>query len=138
MIRRTPNGGGATVLGRVLGFARGIVVLGVVLAVLVPALATSAVVNSGVQESCHGTGIDVVSPLVAGSHAFLHGDPAGTACAAAACAVPGCMSGALPVLSASVRHDGVVLAVRLEGAGQPVAGITASPGHRPPIGAIAV
>ena len=137
MFWRVSRDGGVTVLRRLVDRARIVAVLGLLLAMLAPASATSGVPTSGLQSSCHAVGLDLAWPSVVTSHAGQCGDPAGTACSATACSVPGCMSVPLPALHLLVRHIGIILAIRFDSGDQPAAGIGASPGLRPPIRAIA-
>lgn len=127
---------GIAVLGRLLDGARLVAVLAALLVLLAPNLATSGVPTSAPQSHCHEVGIDVPLVAVVNGDASPCGDPADTACSAAACAMSTCMAVPLPAMFAVLGHNDMILAVSF-GGDQPAAGIDAMPDLRPPIRAIA-
>lgn len=127
---------GIAVLGRLLDRARLVAVLAALLVLLAPNLATSGVPTSAPQSHCHEVGIDVPLVAVVNGDASPCGDPADTACSAAACAMSTCMAVPLPAMFAVLGHNDIILAVSF-GGDQPAAGIDAMPDLRPPIRAVA-
>ena len=127
---------GIAVLGRLLDRARLVAVLAALLVLLAPNLATSGVPTSAPPSHCHEVGIDVPLVAVVNGDASPCGDPADTACSAAACAMSTCMAVPLPAMFAVLGHNDIILAVSF-GGDQPAAGIDAMPDLRPPIRAIA-
>ena len=135
-IWRVSRNKGIAVLGRLLDRARLVAVLAVLLVLLAPNLATSGVPTSAPQSHCHEVGVNMPLAAVVNGDATPCGDPADTACSAAACAMSTCMAVPLPALLAVLGHNDIVLAASF-GGDQPAAGIDAMPDLRPPIRALA-
>ena len=135
-IWRVSRDEGIAVLGQLLDRARLVAVLAALLVLLAPNLATSGVPTSAPQSHCHEVGIDVPLVAVVNGDASPCGDPADTACSAAACAMSTCMAVPLPAMFAVLGHNDIILAVSF-GGDQPAAGIDAVPDLRPPIRALA-
>lgn len=136
MFRRALPNRNFTVMDRLWGRCRIYVWLWVMMALLVPSLATSGTLNSVIEAGYNQVKMEMGTP-VADWQAIVADKTICDPCCAVACAMPGCSVVPLASMLDVVRHSATLSAVRFYRGDQASAGIGAPPGLRPPIRTIA-